>query len=143
MSKDNYKKIENQYLMGERSLFNEAHLQVDNTIFGNGESPLKEANDIQISNSNFQWKYPLWYGNDITASNCTWSEMARAGVWYTNNLTVKDTLIEAPKNFRRCNALTLENVFLPNAQETLWSCQNVVMKNVSAKGETEWAVSPM
>lgn len=53
MSKDNYKKIENQYLTGERSLFNEAHLQVDNTIFGNGESPLKEANDIQISNSNF------------------------------------------------------------------------------------------
>ncbi len=135
MSKDNYKKIENQYLTGERSLFNEAHLQVDNTIFGNGESPLKEANDIQISNSNFQWKYPLWYGNDITASNCTWSEMARAGVWYTNNLTVKDTLIEAPKNFRRCNALILENVFLPNAQETLWSCQNVVMKNVSAKGD--------
>ena len=135
MSKDNYKKIENQYLTGEHSLFNEAHLQVDNTIFGNGESPLKEANDIQISNSNFQWKYPLWYGNDITASNCTWSEMARAGVWYTNNLTVKDTLIEAPKNFRRCNALILENVFLPNAQETLWSCQNVVMKNVSAKGD--------
>lgn len=77
----------------------------------------------------------MWYGNDITASNCTWSEMARAGVWYTNNLTVKDTLIEAPKNFRRCNALILENVFLPNAQETLWSCQNVVMKNVSAKGD--------
>ncbi len=132
MSKE---KIENQYLTGERSLFNKEHLQVDNTIFGNGESPLKEANDIQISNSNFQWKYPLWYGNDITASNCTWSEMARAGVWYTNNLTVNDTLIEAPKNFRRCNTLTLENVFFPNAQETLWSCQNVVMKNVSAKGD--------
>ena len=79
MSKDNYKKIENQYLTGERSLFNEAHLQVDNTIFGNGESPLKEANDIQISNSNFQWKYPLWYGNDIqraTVLGQKWQEQA-------------------------------------------------------------------
>jgi hypothetical protein len=61
--------------------------------------------------------------------------MARAGVWYTDNISVEDSAIEAPKNFRRCNNLTLKNVSIPNASETLWSCDNVNMENVVAKGD--------
>lgn len=40
------------------------------------------------------------YCNHIYAEDCTWFEMARAGVWYTNDITVKNAVIEAPKNFR-------------------------------------------
>ncbi len=43
--------------------------------------------------------------------------MARAGVWYTDNISVTDSIVEAPKNFRRCNNLKLKNVTFPNAQE--------------------------
>lgn len=83
----------------------------------------------------FQWKYPLWYSNNVTAKDCTWFEMARAGVWYTNDLTVENALIEAPKNFRRCHNLTLNNVSIPNAAETLWHCDGVTLNNVMAKGD--------
>ncbi len=83
----------------------------------------------------FQWKYPLWYAKNITAEDCTWFEMARAGVWYTDNLTVKNAVIQAPKNFRRCHELTLDHVFMPNAAETLWHCSGVTMNEVSAKGD--------
>ena len=61
--------------------------------------------------------------------------MARAGVWYTDNLLIRDTLIEAPKNFRRCKNITLSNVVMPNAAETLWNCDDVTMQKVSAKGD--------
>lgn len=129
------KELNYEYLTGERSLFGEQSLLIQDTIFGEGESPLKESSDIALQNSMFQWKYPLWYSKDITAENCTWGEMARAGVWYTKNIKVKNALIEAPKNFRRCQQLTLEEVSMPNASETLWHCDDVVMNKVSAKGD--------
>ena len=61
--------------------------------------------------------------------------MARAGVWYTDNITVENAVIEAPKNFRRCRGVNLQNVNFPNAAETLWSCDDVVLEHVSAKGD--------
>lgn len=128
------KEVNQAYLTGERPLFGEKNLLVKDTIFDAGESPLKESSEIELQNSMFKWKYPLWYTKNITAENCTWFEMARAGVWYTENLTVRNALIEAPKNFRRCQDLTLEHVSLPNAEETLWHCNGVTMKDVTAKG---------
>ena len=93
-----------EYLTGERALFKGEGLRIYDTIFADGESPLKESRDIELYGCMFKWKYPLWYSRDITVKNSTWFEMARAGVWYTRNITVEDSAIEAPKNFRRCGA---------------------------------------
>ena len=57
------------------------------------------------------------------------------GVWYTDRITVEDSQIEAPKNFRRCTGVTLKNVSFPNAAETLWSCADVTLDHVTAKGD--------
>ena len=127
--------IRQQFLTGERALFHARDLNIYDTIFDNGESPLKESRNIELWDSMFKWKYPLWYCKNIKAHGCTWFEMARAGVWYTDGILVEDAVIEAPKNFRRCHGLTLRNVRFPNAAETLWSCQDVVMEDVSAKGD--------
>jgi hypothetical protein len=129
------KEINQEFLTGERALFKGEFLKICDTIFDDGESPLKESHDIEIYGSMFKWKYPLWYSKNITVKNCTWFEMARAGVWYTDNISVEDTAIEAPKNFRRCQGLKLKNVSFPNAAETLWSCDGVEMENVTAKGD--------
>lgn len=129
------KKIEREFLTGERALFNSKDLYIENTIFDDGESPLKESCNIELKGCMFKWKYPLWYCNNITATDCKWFDMARAGVWYTKDIKVENALIEAPKNFRRCDKLTLKNVDFFNAAETLWSCENVVLENVMAKGD--------
>lgn len=133
--KKEIKEINQAYFTGERPLFHENHISVNETIFAEGESPLKECSDIELKNSMFQWKYPLWYSKNIVAQDCTWFEMARAGVWYSENLDISDTVIEAPKNFRRCRGLSLTNVFLPNAAETLWNCDDVKIDHVMAKGD--------
>lgn len=120
---------------GERALFGSHDLVMEDCVFEGGESPLKESSNLELNGVLFRWKYPLWYCKDVNAVECTWFDTARAGVWYTDNISIKDTMIQAPKNFRRCNGITLENVVMLNALETLWSCNTVRMKNVMAKGD--------
>lgn len=127
--------IHQEFLTGERALFKGQHLRIFDTTFADGESPLKESHDIELFGSMFKWKYPLWYSKNISMKDCTLFEMARAGIWYTDNISVTDTVIEAPKNFRRCHVITLNNVSLPNAEETLWNCDGVTMENVTANGD--------
>lgn len=122
-------------LTGERALFGAQDLMIIDTIFMDGESPLKESRNIDLVGSMFKWKYPLWYAKNITAKNCTWFEAGRAGVWYSDHITVEDSAIDAPKNFRRCHDLTLKNVSFSNAEETLWHCDGVVIEQVTAKGD--------
>lgn len=129
------KVIQQEYLTGERALFMSKDLAIYDSVFAEGESLLKESENIELHDCLFRWKYPLWYCNHVCAEQCTWFDMARAGVWYTNDIEVKDTIIEAPKNFRRCDGVKLTNVNFPDAQETLWNCSNVEMDHVVAKGD--------
>ncbi len=129
------KEVSNQILTGERALFHVSDMLVRDSIFEDGESPLKESADIELLGCMFKWKYPLWYCKNIVAKDCKWFDMARAGVWYTDHITVENAMIEAPKNFRRCNDVILKNVDFFNAQETIWSCSNVSLNHVTAKGD--------
>ena len=118
----------------ERSLFGSRDLDLNGCVFENGESPLKESRDIRVTESLFRYKYPFWYCENIRLDRVTFFEMARAGVWYTKNFTMSNSIIEAPKNFRRCRDVTLSNVMLSNAQETLWNCDGVTLEHVKARG---------
>ena len=111
------------------------NLDIYDTIFDDGESPLKESRGINLYGSMFKWKYPLWYSKNIVAEDCHWFEMARAGVWYTDNIAVRRALIQAPKNFRRCKGLELTDVTFTHAEETLWSCDGVTLEHVTARGD--------
>ena len=133
--KEEKKIIRQEFLTGERALFMGKNLDIYDTIFDDGESPLKESRDINLYGSMFKWKYPLWYSKNIVAEDCHWFEMARAGVWYTDNIAVRRALIQAPKNFRRCQGLELTDVTFTNAEETLWSCDDVTIDHVTAKGD--------
>lgn len=129
------KEINQQFLTGERALFQEKDSHISYCTFADGESPLKESSDLEIENTLFRWKYPLWYSRNVIMKDCTLFDMARAGIWYTENISVRDTIIEAPKNFRRSKGIMLKNVSLPNAEETLWNCENIEMDTVTAKGD--------
>ncbi|MCR4831939.1 MAG: DUF3737 family protein [Pseudobutyrivibrio sp.] len=128
------KEYKQEFFKGERALYAAEDVAIYDSIFDDGESPLKESKNVEVYHSQFKWKYPIWYSNNVKVENCNWFEMARSGVWYTNNITIKDSLITAPKNFRRCDGVTLENVDLTNAEETFWMCKNIKLTDVTAKG---------
>lgn len=127
-------KLSRKTLVGERALFAAHDLDIAECTFEAGESPLKESRNISLKQCSFKWKYPLWYSNDVTVNECTLFDTARAGIWYTHNISISNTTIEAPKTFRRSSRIALENVFMPNATETLWTCSDVTIKNIRVHG---------
>ncbi|CZQ89708.1 pectin lyase fold/virulence factor [Trichococcus palustris] len=129
------KQINQGLFTGERALFKARDLKISNSVFADGESPLKESSDILLDNAIFRWKYPLWYSRNITANNITLVDTARSGIWYTHDITITDSMIQAPKTFRRASDISLERVELPNAQETFWNCKNITLKQVNAAGD--------
>ncbi|MDQ0361065.1 DUF3737 family protein [Breznakia pachnodae] len=128
------KLIRQELLSGERALFNSNDLEIVDTTFEEGESPLKESTNIILKDSVFKWKYPLWYCDVIKVSNTALLETARSGIWYTNKIEINDSIIDAPKTFRRSNDIVLNNVLLTNADETLWNCKDIKLNKVNAKG---------
>ena len=126
--------IKDKYFEGERPLYcRRDGLKLENVTIGPGESALKEGADIEAVNCEFKGKYPFWECDGFTVRNCIFREGARAALWYTRGCKMYDTLVEAPKMFRRITDTYLENVQLPNAQETFWDCSGVVLRSVEAQ----------
>lgn len=129
------KEYKNQRFTGERALFKTDDAIIIDCNFSDGESPLKESSNLKLSHVTFEYKYPLWYGKNHTVEDSTFLVMSRSGLWYTNDSKFKRCLIKAPKEFRRCKNITIEDTIFEDASETLWTCDNVTLKNVKAKGD--------
>lgn len=125
------KTIKNQYFEGERPLYcRRDGLRLEGVKIGPGESSLKEGAGIEAVDCEFNGKYPFWECDGFTIRNCIFREGARAALWYTRGCKMYDTLVEAPKMFRRISDVYLENVKMPMAQETFWDCRDIKLRNV-------------
>lgn len=129
------KEISNGYYDGERPLFGTRDAVIKDVTFGEGESPLKEGRNLELDDVLFTWKYPLWYCKHVKVTNTIFETMARSGIWYTDDITITDSSIQAPKQFRRCDGVTLDHVHFSNAEETLWTCKNVRLTNLTVNGD--------
>lgn len=127
--------IEQQRFIGERALFKSDSKRINFCTFAEGESPLKESSNLEINNTLFEWKYPLWYCKNIKVNKSNLFETGRSGIWYSHNIYINDTTIEAPKTFRQSGEIILNNVTMPKAEETLWNCRKITMNNVAANGD--------
>ncbi|MBQ7363874.1 MAG: DUF3737 family protein [Clostridia bacterium] len=120
---------------GERALFATSGAHIYDCVFEDGESPLKESSDLYIMNSRFSWKYPLWYCREVFVGSSVLDVTARSGIWYTHGITMEDCEIAAPKTFRRSSGITLRDVNMPNALESMWSCSDIKLRNVKINGD--------
>ena len=122
--------IKDQEFGGERPLYGERNLRIEHVTIHAGESALKECENIEADGCRFEGKYPFWHCNRFVVRNSFFTEGARAALWYSEELEMTDTRVEAPKMFRDSRGITLERVVLPNAQETFWHCSEVTLKAV-------------
>lgn len=125
--------IKDKEFEGERPLFGSRDLRLENVTIHAGESALKECRNIEAEGCRFEGKYPFWHVDGFRIKDCLFTEGARAALWYSQNLVMTDTLVEAPKMFREMKNLRLENVRIPNALETLWDCSDVTLDNVEVE----------
>ena len=127
--------VSNKVLEGERAAFWAKDTRFEGCTFRNGESPLKESRGVEVHECVFDWKYPMWYSHGVKVDRSTLNETARSGIWYTHDIEIVDSLIEAPKTFRRAGNVTLKRVKMPNAKETFWNCDGVRLEDVEAAGD--------
>ena len=135
MKNEMYQVLENKEFEGERSLYHEKNLKINNCKFNFGESPLKECKNIEVNNSTFTYKYPLWYSKNIIVNNTTFEELSRSGLWYSKNVVINDSLIKCPKLFRRCDGITINNSEFLDGKEMFWNSKNIKINNLKANGD--------
>lgn len=116
---------------GERPLFQSHDLYLDNVTIHAGESAIKECSNIEAVRCRFEGKYPFWHVDGFHIKDCIFTPTARAALWYSNNLLMEDTTVDAPKMFREMDKLKLRHVNLNDALETFWHCHRVDIENVS------------
>ena len=122
--------IKDKEFGGERPLFGSKDLRLENVTVHTGESALKNCRDIEAIDCRFEGKYPFWHVNGFRIDRCEFTPGARAALWYSRGLVMTDTQVDAPKMFREMHDIALERVRIPDAQETLWHCTGVRLRDV-------------
>lgn len=126
--------ISNKFFEGERPLFATDNLRLEHVKFYPGESAVKQCRNVEARKCEFLGKYPFWHNHNVLIEDCLFTVYSRAAIWYTKNIRMINTRVEAPKMFREVDGLYLENVTFPNAGETIWNCRNIELRHVEARG---------
>lgn len=123
--------IKDKRFEGERPLFEIHHTRLENVTIGEGESAIKECSDIEAVNCRFEGHYPFWHVHGFVIDNCRFDVGARSALWYSDHLTMRDTVIDAPKMFREMDCIEMSNVRINDADEVFWRCNNLNIRNLT------------
>ena len=123
--------IQNKSFGGERPLFGIKDTRLENVTITDGESGIKCCQNIEADGCRFIGKYPWWHVDGSLITNCYFEVGSRSAIWYSNNMTMRNCTIDAPKLFREMKDLTLENVIINDADETFWNIDGLRIKNVT------------
>ena len=115
---------------GERPLFGAKQVRLENIEITDGESGIKCCEDLECDNSRFYGKYPWWHVDRSLITNCYFAEGSRSAIWYSNDMVMKDSVIDGPKFFREMKNLSLERVKINDADETFWRVDGLKLKDV-------------
>lgn len=115
---------------GERPLFGSSDIRLENVTIHEGESAIKCCRNVEAVDCRFEGKYPFWHTDGFRIDRCVFTPGARAALWYSRGLVMTDTQIDAPKMFREMHDVALERVRIPDAQETMWHCSDIRMRDV-------------
>lgn len=123
--------IENQTFDEERSLYNLKDTHVKNCTFAgpaDGESVLKEARNIVVSDCSFSLRYPFWHVRGFELTNSTMDEGTRAPIRYAFDGKIEDSTINGTKCLRECDNMSIHNCKVVS-DEFGWRCNNVTIED--------------
>ena len=123
--------IKNKEFGGERPLFATHDLRLENITIVDGESGIKQCQNMECYDSKFYGKYPWWHVDGAKMENCYFAPGSRSAIWYTNDLVMKHCTIDGPKFFREMKNVELEDVTINDADETFWKVKGLRLKNVT------------
>lgn len=129
--------IKKQQFDEERSLYHARHTDIVNCTFAgpaDGESVLKEARDVNLSDCSFSLRYPLWHVDTFSMTNCTMDEKTRAAIWYAQNGKIRDSHLGGIKAVRECLNIDIQHSVI-ESQEFGWKCHDISLSDSSITAE--------
>jgi hypothetical protein len=121
--------IKDKEFGGERPLYALHDARLERVTIHVGESSIKESGNIEAYDCTFQGKYVFWECRKFLAQDCRFDASARSSLWYSENGRLVRCHVDAPKMFRRMQGIALLDCHFTDAQETLWDCNRVDIKN--------------
>lgn len=126
------KEIRQEFLTGERALFQGRNLKIYDTIFDDGESPLKESMDIELYGSMFKWKYPLWSCSGVKMEHVT----AKGDYFAMNSqdMVIRDFQLVGNYSFDGTKNVEIHNAIMLS-KDAFWNSENVTVYDSFISGE--------
>ena len=121
----------------ERALYGIHNATIIHCIFDgprDGESALKESADIDVSDCDFRLRYPFWHVRNAQIENCRMTETCRAALWYSKQITIKESHMAGIKAVRECEDITIENCNIQSS-EFGWLSRRITTKNSELESE--------
>lgn len=129
--------IENQAFDMERALYGSKGVSLLNCRFdgpADGESALKESQDVQVSHCFFNLRYPFWHDRRLTIADSEMTELARAALWYSEEIEITNTKLHGIKALRECSRIKMNGCDIVSP-EFGWSVRDIEMKDTAAESE--------
>lgn len=124
--------IKDKEYWGERPLYRLHDARLERVTIHTGESAIKETGNIEADGCTFDGKYVFWECKGFRVSNSLFKPGARSSLWYSSDACLSDCQVDAPKMFRRMSGIHVERCRFTDAQETLWDCKGVTIKDSRA-----------
>ena len=121
----------------ERALYGQKNIKIDHCQFAgaeDGESALKECQDVHILNTDFELRYPLWHVTHGYLDQCHMSETCRAALWYDKDIEIKDCEMNGIKALRECSNIKISDTKI-HSLEFGWFCKDVQMNDCDLNSE--------
>lgn len=121
----------------ERALYHLQNAQLTRCTFAgpaDGESVLKEARNVALSDCSFSLRYPLWHVRGFSLDGCSMDEKTRAAIWYACDAKIANSHLGGIKALRECSRveITGSQIF---SQEFGWKCHDITLKDSSVTAE--------
>ena len=130
-------KYENQVFDQERALYGSDGIEVSGCRFdgpADGESALKESRNILVRDCFFNLRYPFWHDEHLTIRSSEMTQLCRAALWYSEDITIEDSLLHGIKALRECGDVRISGSDIISP-EFGWSVRGFNMKDSSAQSE--------
>ena len=132
--------FENKIYDEERALYGLDGAEVRNCTFAgpaDGESALKESQNITVDNCDFLLRYPFWHVTGAVINNCRMTDTCRAALWYDSDVVIKDSKLHGIKALRECEKVTLSGCDIVS-DEFGWRCRSIGIENCTLESQYQF-----
>lgn len=129
--------IENKAFDQERALYGSRGLILRNCSFdgpADGESALKESEDITVNGCFCNLRYPFWHISRLTIADTEMTGLCRAAIWYSGHIKISNSKLHGIKALRECSDVAATSCDI-QSPEFGWFVTNITMEDTDVSGE--------